>query len=388
MTAKKETVQQFNEQLDEVIQNKPYQSNINDENSPLWALSDTLRNTDFSDESQIRHSLRQRLMNNLVAQKTPQNRTWSWPRPSVTWLVAIFTVIIAGTILMSIQSNDSPSYSSLIQQPQNTATTEPVLLTLTPMVGDTNATIMAMPSVTPGSNVITYTIPMEDIFTTYYISSWPANTYQVVVIATQDIPAGMELEADMLTEALIPIEFAPRSGYSSVELVVGLTVEDDISQWAPIPSISFEFDDLNHVAIAIPPDSPISEALQAVAEGEQFSITGTFRFVDIDESMQEIPAFATILPSESEVDGEVQTVSEEIVSDAVVLWNSYWRDFRGCVSQPTAIDTGSDEFIPINSPARYPCYIIVTMPPQDAVVFTWALDSQIPMTVGPVESDE
>jgi hypothetical protein len=236
MTSEKETIEQFNQCIDELLEHKTFDPDVHHENMAILRLGESLRAMDFSSESKTRHRLRQKLLNELVLQQSPQNGTRSLPRLSITWLVAVFVLIVAVSILMSIQSNDSPSYSSLIGQPQNTPTTEPVLLTITPMVADTNATVMAMPSVTPASTSRTSTMRLEDVVTTFHISHFPLGDYQVVVIATQDIPANTVLEAEMLTEALIPTEIAPPWGYSSVELLVGLTVATNISQWSPIAS--------------------------------------------------------------------------------------------------------------------------------------------------------
>ncbi len=375
MTAKNENLDQMNFEYD----------------AALWALGDRLKEADFSHESTIRYTLRQRLMNDLHSKPFRNHSSRRRLRLSPTWLTAIFLTIIAATVLISTQLGDSPSYSSFIRQQDSTSTIDPVFLTITPIVGDANATLRAMPSVTPIATTIRVEVmPLDSVISTYNISHWELDQYRLVVVATQDIPANTTIEADMLTEILMPIEVAPPLGYSSVEMVTGMTFTSDIQQWSPIDygieGNSNILLDQDHVAMVIPPTSPVVEPLKLLEEGERFNVSGIVRYLDLGGEFQTTLDIASLVAPTIQVEGTLSS-TQGIIEDVVIIKNDYQRDFRGCLHQPAAVDAGTGEYIPIVSPMRYPCLITISVPAEDAETLSWALEAGLPMAINSVDTD-
>lgn len=253
-----------------------------------------------------------------------------------------------------------------------------------------------------------------------------------IVVAVQDLPRGFRIPPNAVTLGPWPKDLVPFNAITNLEDVIGQIARTDIFREQPILS-NLVVEDLadtarvgsdaaailpsNLVAIAVPMDRLTSVAY-AVQDGDRVDVIVSMLFVDVDEELQSITPNEVTLISISEdeegnqqialtdpIPGRVETsalgpvvvgpveeqrprlVTQRTIQDAFVVHvGNFPPDgrFIGIPPTPTPVPVEGQEPgtppPPTPLPPR-PDVITLGVPPQDAVVLVWAIESRIPITL-------
>lgn len=255
-----------------------------------------------------------------------------------------------------------------------------------------------------------------------------------IVVAVQDIPRGFLIPPNAVELAAWPVDVVPPNALTNVEDAIGTIARTDIVRFQPILSnllvenlteIARTGSDAaailpsNLVAVSIPMDRLTSVAY-AIQDGDRVDVIMSMLFVDVDEIFQSIvPNTVTLftISEEGEINflegiagraetstlgpvivgpSEVQRprlVTQRTVQDAFVVHVGNFPpggNFIGVPPTPTPIprqtddddeETGANTPPPPTPTPPRPDIITLGVPPQDAVVLVWAVESRIPITL-------
>jgi Flp pilus assembly protein CpaB len=253
-----------------------------------------------------------------------------------------------------------------------------------------------------------------------------------IVIAVQDLPRGFRIPPNAVTLGPYPKDLAPFNAITSLEDVVGKIARTDIYREQPILS-NLVVEDLtdiarvgsdaaailpsNLVAVSIPVDR-ITDVAYAIQDGDRVDIIMSMLFVDVDEIFQSIvPNSLTLFTIKEDgtinfleaIEGRPDTttlgpvivgpserqrprlVTQRTIQDAFVVHVGNFPPngrFIGVPPTPTPVPQTADQQQtgqntpppPTATPAR-PDIITLGVPPQDAVVLTWAVEAHLPITM-------
>jgi len=265
-----------------------------------------------------------------------------------------------------------------------------------------------------------------------------------IIIAVQELPRGFRIPANAIAKRQWPEESLPFNAILSEDEVVNKIARTDIFREQPILSnmLVDDFQNLANdlarvgsdaaailpntlVAIAMPIDRLTSVAY-AVQDGDRVDVIVSMLFVNVDEGFQSLspngfsivsvtedgvelsepflgrpdtdPFFGTvqIVPSESQ---RPRLLTQRTVQDALVVHVGEFPDDGRFIGIPEAPPTptpdpadappvgeegaaGDDEEaeIPTPIPPR-PDIVTLGVTPQDAVLLTWAIEAQFPLTL-------
>lgn len=252
-----------------------------------------------------------------------------------------------------------------------------------------------------------------------------------IVIAVQDLPRGFRIPPNAVTLGPYPKDLAPFNAITSLEDVVGKIARTDIYREQPILS-NLVVEDLtdiarvgsdaaailpsNLVAVSIPVDR-ITDIAYAVQDGDRVDIIMSMLFVDVDEIFQSlVPNSLTLFSIAQDgtinflqsISGRPDTttlgpviispserqrprlVTQRTIQDAFVVHVGNFPSngrFIGIPPTPTPVPQTEEQQTgqntpppPTATPAR-PDIITLGVPPQDAVVLTWAVEAHLPITL-------
>lgn len=254
-----------------------------------------------------------------------------------------------------------------------------------------------------------------------------------IVIAVQDLPRGFRIPPNAVTLGPYPKDLAPFNAVTDLEEVIGKIARTDIYREQPILS-NLIVEDLtsiadvgsdaaailpsNLVAVSLPIDR-ITSVAYAVQDGDRVDLIMSMLFVDVDEIFQSIvPNRITLFNIAQDgtinflqaVEGRPDTttfgpviigpserqrprlVTQRTIQDAFVVHVGNFPAngrFIGLPPTPTPVpqeqqqqQTGARGTPPPATATPAPPDIITLgVPPQEAVVITWAVEARIPITL-------
>ncbi len=216
----------FNQDVDNLLQGKDVE--MSQDNQEMIDLAEELMKTDFSHESRIRKPLRQRLLQRrqmMLQSKTMEN---TLPRLSLTWLVAVLAIVIVGGLFLVFRPNGGPESGAFGSTDEQRASgTPPPTMVPTPTLVQ-NPTVPPMPTMPFTATPLLPPPPgfSETATSPYHMIS--------VVVATQNIAAGTEIDASMLTVVQWPVTSVPSASFVLPEQLVGKTTVVQIPRWSPV----------------------------------------------------------------------------------------------------------------------------------------------------------
>ncbi|WP_119073045.1 Flp pilus assembly protein CpaB [Aggregatilinea lenta] len=262
-----------------------------------------------------------------------------------------------------------------------------------------------------------------------------------IVIAVQDLPRGLKIPEDGVSLQPWPERALPEEGsyFTNTSDVVGMIARTDLFRGAPVLRRQL-VEDLRDIAatgsdaaamlepgtraVSVPLDlSGIGSVAYGIQDGDYVDVILSFLFIDVDEEFQtrlpnNISIITTletgelvigaprqgrqepsplspqgVLISPSEQSQRPRLVTQMTVENAFVLHVGHFPaggEFIG--STPTALpvaappEAAGEETTTNTTPqptatAYTPSIITLGVSPQDALVLTWAVDSQIPITL-------
>jgi Flp pilus assembly protein CpaB len=251
-----------------------------------------------------------------------------------------------------------------------------------------------------------------------------------IAIAVQDLPRGFRIPPNAITLAPYPADLAPFNAITDLEEVIGKIARTDIFREQPILS-NLIVEDLtaiadvgsdaaailpsNLVAVALPIDR-ITSVAYAIQDGDRVDLIMSMLFVDVDEIFQSIVPNRITLFNVSEdgtinflegIEGRPDTttfgpviigpserqrprlVTQRTIQDAFVVHVGNFPiggRFIGVPPTPTPVpveeeETGRGTPPPPTATPERPDIITLGVPPQEAVVITWAVEARIPITL-------
>ncbi len=251
-----------------------------------------------------------------------------------------------------------------------------------------------------------------------------------IVIAVQDLPRGFRIPPNAVTLGPYPKDLAPFNAITSLEDVVGKIARTDIYREQPILS-NLVVEDLtdiarvgsdaaailpsNLVAVSIPVDR-LTDVAYAIQDGDRVDIIMSMLFVDVDEIFQSLVPNSLTLFSITQ-DGQInflqsiqgrpdtttlgpviispserqrpRLVTQRTIQDAFVVHVGNFPPngrFIGVPPTPTPVPQTADQQSngtppPATATPTRPDIITLGVPPQDAVVLTWAVEAHLPVTL-------
>lgn len=212
-----------------------------------------------------------------------------------------------------------------------------------------------------------------------------------IVVAIQDIPRGVIIRPDMVTDRTYPAEFAPQSAFTSVNDVIGLIASTDIVREEVILARKLvqDYNSLgsrgSDVAAVIEPGRvgitlqlAIENIPQGIAPGD---------YVDL--------IFNVEYASSDNYQARSQIASFRSVTNAQVLWLGVMNpndDFFRPVAPATPTPIENNQRWNSNPPPAYPIQspivikgnvvpITLAILPQDSVILSWAKENAIGITL-------
>lgn len=262
-----------------------------------------------------------------------------------------------------------------------------------------------------------------------------------IVIAVQDLPRGLKIPEDGVSLQPWPERALPEEGsyFTNTSDVVGMIARTDLTRGAPVLRRQL-VEDLRDIAatgsdaaailqpgtraVSVPLDlSGIGSVAYGIQDGDYVDVILSFLFIDVDEEFQtrlpnNISIITTletgeliigapqqgrqepsplspqgVLISPSEPNQRPRLVTQMTVENAFVVHVGHFpADGQFIGSTPTALPVAAPpdaagEEQPANTTPQptstpyTPSIVTLGVSPQDALVLTWAVDSQIPITL-------
>jgi pilus assembly protein CpaB len=264
-----------------------------------------------------------------------------------------------------------------------------------------------------------------------------------IVIAVQDIPRGVRVDANTIALVPWPADAVPVNAITNTEDVIGLIARTDIYREQPILGnlVVPDFQSLatigsdaalitppNRLLVAVPMNRLTSVAY-AIQPGDRVDIIASLLFVDVDQTFQSLEpnTFATFIVEEPATPGQLGSISfsgdglrgafdsrllpgvgsvpvlvqpseeprprlsvQRTVQDALVIWvGDFPADGKLFVPAATPTPenpTPTPEGVAAGTEAAptpiviVPDIVTLAVSPQDAVVLTWYVEAKIPFT--------
>jgi len=265
-----------------------------------------------------------------------------------------------------------------------------------------------------------------------------------IVIAIQDLPRGLKIPEDGVALKAWPESALPEAGsyFTDTAEVVGLIARTDLFRESPIlrRQVVEDLRDIARtgsdaaailppglVAVSIPLDlSGVGQVAFGIRDGDYVDVILSFLFIDVDETFQtRLPNNVSVItrletgelsigaprqgrqePSTLSPEGVLvgpsessqrpRLVTQRTVENAFVVHVGYFPEsgnFIGSTPTPLEIappppppgEEGEAQQVPTSVVASatpfMPVIITLGVTPQDALVLTWAVDAQIPITL-------
>ncbi|HML20047.1 MAG TPA: Flp pilus assembly protein CpaB [Aggregatilinea sp.] len=261
-----------------------------------------------------------------------------------------------------------------------------------------------------------------------------------IVIAVQDLPRGLKIPEDGVSLQPWPERALPEEGsyFTNTSDVVGMIARTDLTRGAPVLRRQL-VEDLRDIAatgsdaaailepgtraVSVPLDlSGIGSVAYGIQDGDYVDVILSFLFIDVDEEFQTrlpnnisiITSLETgelvigsprqgrqepsplspqgVLISPSEQNQRPRLVTQMTIENAFVVHVGYFpADGQFIGSTPTALPVaaapeaaGEEQANATPQPTATsytPSIVTLAVSPQDSLVLTWAVDSQIPITL-------
>lgn len=270
--------ERLNHDVDNLLQGEEVEMSPDTEYQQMIDLAEEMMRIDFSLDSQIREPLRQRLLQRRQMMLQAKTMETTLPRLSLTWVMAIVTLVIIGGLFLAFSPDggDSSSGGAFGSGSQQRASDTP------PPTGLPSPTIVPTPTM-PFTATPVQPYALRPTVPPPSTGAMGLPYSQSVVVAAQNIPAGTELEASMLTIVQWPMEAVPLASFVSPEELVGTTTVAPIPRWAPIQQ--------THVLLADEGDETVVMVLPATLEfGERLVEVNVVVAVNPDDLPEEVSA--------------------------------------------------------------------------------------------------